>query len=264
VSDPWNPEQYERFRKERRQPFDDLLALVRPAPGLRVVDLGCGTGELTAELHRKLGAERTLGVDSSEAMLARSKPLELPPALTFERADIAALASAWARDPKDRFDLVFSNAALHWLPDHQQLLAQIACAIGPGGQLAVQVPTNDDHPTHTVASSIAGEPEFRSVLAGYARSAQVLRPERYAEVLNALGFVEQHVRLVVYAHRLASREDVFEWVKGTLLTDYEKRLPPPVFQQFLKRYRKLLLKVLRDEHPYFYPFKRILFWAVRP
>jgi trans-aconitate 2-methyltransferase len=264
VTDPWNPGQYERFRKERSQPFYDLLSLIRPTPQMRVVDLGCGTGELTAELHKRLGAERTLGVDSSEAMLTRATPLAVPPTLTFERADIAALASAWTQDPKDRFNLVFSNAALHWLPSHEQLLAQITCAIGPGGQIAVQVPANDDHPTHTIAATIAGESDFRGALVGHARTASVLRPERYAEVLNALGFAEQHVRLVVYAHRLSSREDVFEWVRGTMLTDYEKRLPPPLFEQFVVRYKKLLLKVLRDERPYFFPFKRILFWAVRP
>jgi trans-aconitate 2-methyltransferase len=263
VTDPWNPEQYERFRKERSQPFYDLLSLVRPAPGLRVVDLGCGTGELTAELHARLGADRTLGVDNSEAMLTRAKDLVGPPGLTFERADIATLASAWARDPKDRFSLVFSNAALHWLPLHEELLPEIACAIGPGGQLAVQVPANDDHPTHTIAATLAREPEFRGALGGYARKGQVLLPERYAEVLNALGFAEQHVRLVVYVHRLSNREDVFEWVKGTMLNDYERRLPPPLFQRFAQRYKTLLLKVLRDERPYFYPFKRILFWAAR-
>jgi trans-aconitate 2-methyltransferase len=264
MGDAWNPAQYDRFRSERSQPFYDLLSLVRPGPALRIIDLGCGTGELTSELHKRLGAARTQGIDSSEAMLTRAATLPLLPGLTFERADIAALASAWSREPKDRFNLVFSNAAIHWLPSHEQLLSQITCAIGPKGQIAVQVPANDDHPTHTIAATIAAEPEFRSALGGYVHRAGVLAPERYAEILNSLGYAEQHVRLVVYAHRLTGREDVFEWVKGTMLTDYEKRLPGPLFQQFLARYRKLLLKVLKDEHPYFYPFKRTLFWAVRP
>ena len=70
--DAWDPAQYERFRAERARPFVDLLALVRPRPGMRVVDLGCGTGELTARLHRELAAGETLGIDRSEAMLARA------------------------------------------------------------------------------------------------------------------------------------------------------------------------------------------------
>ncbi len=265
MDDAWKPEQYERFRRERSQPFYDLLGLVRPSPEApRVIDLGCGTGELTVELHAKLKAQRTLGVDRSDAMLARATPLASPPAMTFERADIAALASAWSREPKPRFDVVFSNAALHWLPSHEQLLSQITCGIAPRGQLAVQVPANDDHPTHTVAASLATEAEFRGALAGHTGRASVLSPEQYARLLNSLGYVEQHVRLMVYAHMLPSRNDVLEWVKGTLLTDYETRLPPPLFQEFLARYTKLLFKVLRDERPYFYPFKRILFWAARP
>jgi len=240
------------------------MGLVRPVPGGRVVDLGCGTGELTLELHKKLGAAHTLGVDSSESMLAKAASFASPPGLTFERADVATLASAWSREPKPRFDVVFSNAALHWLPSHEQLLSQITCAIAPKGQVAVQVPANDDHPTHTVASSLAAEPEFRGPLAGHTGRSRVLAPEQYSQVLNSLGYVEQHVRLVVYAHLLPSRNDVLEWVKGTLLTDFQSRMPAPLFQEFLARYSKLLFKVLRDERPYFYPFKRILFWASRP
>jgi trans-aconitate 2-methyltransferase len=188
----------------------------------------------------------------------------LPPALTFERVDIAALASAWSREPKGRFDVVVSNAVLQWLPSHETLLSQITCALAPRGQLAVQVPSNHDHPTHTVAAALAVEPEFRGALGGFSHRKEVLSPERYAEILNALGYTEQHVRLVVYAHRLSSRDEVVEWVKGTLLTDYEKRMSPGLYARFLERYRRLLFSVLPNERPYFYPFKRILFSAVRP
>jgi trans-aconitate 2-methyltransferase len=264
VPDAWKPDQYERFQKERSQPFYDLLALVRPSKTPRVIDLGCGTGTLTLELHQRLGAARTLGVDGSEAMLARTTPIASPPALTFERADIATLASAWSRDPKGRFDVVFSNAALHWLPSHEQLLSQITSAIAPKGQLAVQVPANHDHPTHTIAATLAAEAEFRGPLAGHSGRTHVLLPEEYAMLLNGLGYTEQHVRLVVYTHVLPARDEVLEWVKGTLLTYYETRLPPPLFKEFLARYKKLLFKVLPDQRPFLYPFKRILFWGARP
>src|SRR6266498_169197 len=125
--DTWNPEQYARFAAERAQPFHNLLDLVRPVPGGRVVDLGCGSGELTAELHRALGAAETLGLDSSPAMLALAQPRAGEgDGLRFELGDSAGFGQGG-------WDVVLSHAALHWLPDHRALLAA-------GGQLAVQMP----------------------------------------------------------------------------------------------------------------------------
>src|SRR5262249_11951837 len=135
--DAWDRVQYERFRDERQQPFFDLVALVRRQAGLRVVDLGCGTGELTARLHRELAAAETLGIDRSAAMLDGAAT-RAAPGLRFREADIAAFrdVACW--------DLVFSNAALHWLPDHAELFARLTSALVPGGQLAVQMPDNFD------------------------------------------------------------------------------------------------------------------------
>jgi trans-aconitate 2-methyltransferase len=252
----WNPDQYERFRTERRQPFFDLLALVKPRPGMRVVDLGCGTGELTRVLHDRLQARETLGLDSSASMLERSRGFA-GAGVRFEPGDLTAFASA------EPYDLVFSNAALHWAPAHQELLRRLTALVRDGGQLAVQVPANHDQPSHVVAAALAAEEPFRSALDGYLRPPGVLLPEEYAAELDALGYREQHVRLQVYVHHLPSRDDVVEWVKGTTLVDYRKRLPPDLFTQFLERYRERLLPRLSAARPYFYPFKRILFWAQR-
>jgi len=253
--DAWNPNQYDRFRDERSQPFYDLLALVQPRPGMRVVDLGCGTGELTAQMHRRLQARETVGIDSSESMLAKAHAFASE-AVRFIAGDIGQFAA------RGEYDLVFSNAALHWVPQHGEVLQRWTAATKAGGQLAVQVPANHDHPSHTVAHSIAKETPFQDALGGYVRGKPVLEPEEYATLLDGLGFAEQHVRLQVYGHRLASREAVVEWVKGTLLTDYQRRLPAELFDLFLARYRERLLPQLADSRPYFYPFKRILFWGL--
>jgi trans-aconitate 2-methyltransferase len=255
-TDAWNPAQYERFAAERRRPFDDLLALVRPRPGMHVVDLGCGTGELTRVLHDHLGARDTLGVDRSPAMLAKSAAFVVP-ALRFEHCDIADFGGARA------WDLVFSNAALHWVPDHEQLVARLAATLADGGQLAVQVPANHDHASHRVAAEVAVEPPFRAALGDRGHPVNVLTPEAYAALLDRLGFAEQHVRLQIYGHRLAGPEEVVEWVRGTLLTDYERRLPANLFGRFVARYRERLLSELPGTRPYFFGFKRILFWAGR-
>jgi trans-aconitate 2-methyltransferase len=256
TQDTWNPQQYERFRDERSQPFYDLLALVRVRAGMRVVDLGCGTGELTAAMHRRLQARETVGVDSSQAMLAKSAGLAAD-GLRFVQGDIAAI------DDVGVYDLVLSNAALHWLDGHDELLARLTRMLVDGGQLAVQVPANFDHPSHTVAHELAAESPFGAALSGPIRSRPVLPPEEYAALLYRLGYREQHVRLQVYGHQLASRDDVIEWVKGTLLTDYQRRLPAELWPRFLESYRERLLSRLDDTRPYFYPFKRILFWGQR-
>jgi trans-aconitate 2-methyltransferase len=256
VSDAWQPEQYARFRAEREQPFHDLLALVRPVPGGRAVDLGCGTGVLTRLLHERTEAVETVGVDRSEAMLAQSAE-HAGGGVRFEQADIGAFDASG-------FDVVFSNAALQWVDDHEALFPRLANALGAGGQLAVQMPMNHDHPSHTVAHEVAREPRHAEALGGYVRGYPLREAEWYATLLARLGFEEQHVRLQVYLHRLAGPEEVVEWVKGSLLTDYRKRLSPEQYEAYLADYRARLLEELPDERPHLYPFKRNLLWGRLP
>lgn len=253
-TDTWDPTQYERFSDERSAPFFDLLGLVAPCRRGRVVDLGCGTGELTRALHERTGASATLGIDSSEAMLARSKS-HAGDGLGFELKDIAH----WV--PAEPVDLVFSNAALHWVDDHRELFARLTAALRSGGQLAVQMPANHDHASHLVAERVAGEEPFREALGGYIRRSPVLSPELYAVMFNRLGYVSQHVRLQVYLHVLSEPGAVVDWVKGTLLTDYKRRLPDALYEDFVARYRELLLTELGEDRPFHFTFKRLLLWG---
>ncbi|HYE77458.1 MAG TPA: methyltransferase domain-containing protein [bacterium] len=258
--DRWNPAQYDRFKAERSQPFFDLLALVEPNPGMRAIDLGCGTGALTAELHRRLGARQTTGIDNSPAMLAQAADHAIP-GLDFRTRDIADFAVGGEEAP---VDLLFSNAALHWLPDHAGLLAQLTRHIAPGGQLAVQVPANFHHPSHTVAAEVGQEPPFHGILCAAPPPPRVLRPEEYAAILHRLGYGAQHVRLQVYGHLLEDRDQVAQWTRGTLLTGYERALGPALFPQFLECYRHRLRERLEDSRPYFFTFNRILLWGRLP
>lgn len=254
MPDAWNPEQYARFQQERSQPFFDLLALVRPRPGMRVADLGCGTGELTAILHQRLAARETVGIDSSPAMLEQSTAYT-GPGLRFEIGDIGTFR------PDRPFDLIFSNAALQWVPNHPALFGRLTAALAEGGQLAVQVPANDDHLSHRLAAEVAREEPFASALGGYVRTSAILASEAYSALLDRLGYGEQHVRLQVYAHHLPSRAAVVDWVQGTLLTAYRERLTGDRYDHFVERYREALLDGLPDSRPFFYPFTRILLWA---
>lgn len=263
TSDAWDPAVYQRFEAERAQPFHDLLALCRPIPAGRAVDLGCGTGHLTAEMHRRLQALETTGIDSSPAMLAEARPLA-EAGLTFRRADISDFGAA---GEAGTFDLVFSNAALHWVAlDHKTALAQWARVLKPGGQLAVQMPANSDHPSHRIASEVAAREPFLSMLGGEPPAdpvRRVLPPEAYAEALYDIGFPEQQVRLQVYGHVLPRSASVVEWVSGTSLTRFKNRLSPEGYASFLDTYRAVLLEAIGDQQPYFYAFKRILLWARR-
>lgn len=254
--------QYDRFKAERTQPFRDLLEFVEPRPGMRAVDLGCGTGELTAELHRRLGPVETLGLDNSDAMLSRSAPY-VEPGLRFTQGDIASFADLAASGRMEPYDLVFSNAAIHWVPDHRVLVPKLAAAVAPGGQLAIQVPANFHRATHRVAAELALEEPYAAVLDDPAEPSNVLAPEEYAELLHAAGFERQIVRLNVYGHLLEDRDQVAEWTRGSLLTAYERKLGPDLFPGFLEEYRRRLRERLNDERPYFFTFNRILFWGSR-
>jgi trans-aconitate 2-methyltransferase len=252
----WDPSCYQRFARERRQPFDDLCELVVPTPGMRVVDLGCGTGELTAELHRQLRAALTVGVERDEAMFARTRAGD---GLRFERADL----ESFLRRPASRhaFDLLFSNAALHWVPDHERLMEVLVACLAPGGQLAFQVPANHDHLAHRLADEVAKEAPFHAALGGYQRGVPVLDVRRYAELLHGLGLRFPHASARIYLHELARRDDVLTWLRGSLLTAYQGRLEPALYEAFVARFRDRLYEALPTDEPLVFTYKRILVWG---
>ena len=247
----WDRAQYNRFSAEREQPFWDLVALIEAIPDPTVVDLGCGDGRLTAALHSRLGASSTVGVDSSPEMLAGAEAHRRAD-VSFEQGDLAA----WS----GRADIVFANASLQWVPDHETVISCWTKSLEVGGQLAVQVPANADHPSHVVAQQLAAE-WIGEAAPPDPVAENVLRPERYAEILHRLGFERQSVRLQVYGHRLDTTADVVEWVKGTSLTRFKSVLSEGELGRFIDEYRTRLLAELGQQQPYFYPFKRILMWG---
>jgi trans-aconitate 2-methyltransferase len=256
LTDTWNPAQYDKFQRERGQPFFDLLSMIRPRHGMRVADLGCGTGKLTRLLHTTLEARDTIGIDRSPRMLDATEQDDLPPGLRFEVGTIESF-------PGDRgmFDLIFSNAAYHWVDDHRSLLMRLRAALAPGGQIAFQVPAQHHSPSHVTAEELTREAPFRSAFGGWHRPQPVLEPAAYASLLYQLGFAKPSVRLIVYPHVLAGPAEVVEWMKGTLLTEYARHLPPDLYDRFVTEYQARLLPQLEDTRPFFFPFRRILCWA---
>lgn len=256
----WNPNQYDRFKAEREQPFYDLAVLVRREPGMRVVDLGCGDGRLTAWLHRELAAVETLGIDSSEEMLAKSEA-QAGGGVSFRRMDILDASEEYA----GQFDLVYSNAALQWILGHETLIPRVARMVKPGGQFAIQMPANGNAPSHRLAAVIAAQEPFRTALDGWIRIDPVQGPEFYSALLReTVGCAEQLVRLQVYDHELAETRSAVEWVKGSLLTAYLARLPEDLHAEFLERYTEALVAEVGERSPYYYPFPRVFLWGRMP
>ncbi len=255
TADAWQPAQYNRFAAERRQPFDELVGLCHPVNGGVIYDLGCGTGALTAELPDRLDARLVIGTDSSPAMLADAVA-HGSPSVRFEAGDLRNFT------PTDPPTLIFSNAALQWVDDHRAVLDGWRSHLGPGGQMAVQVPTNGDHPAYLLAARLGQEladwfPDGPPALAP--DTVQV--PEFYAQVLHDLGAGEQHVALRVFTHLLDSTAAVTEWIKGTSLNRFRVALGDERFADFEAEYTRRLVAELGDQQPYLFTFKRVLFWA---
>ncbi len=256
TSDAWNPDTYERFAGLRARPFWDLADLIDTSTPIRsMVDLGCGTGELTAALAARLAVDGAVGVDSSPAMLAKAEAIGQR-GLRFEAGDIAT----WSAPQS--VDLIVANASLHWVPHHVTVIGNWVRSLASGGQLIVQVPANADHPSHTCSAAVAEREPFRSAMGGTPPpdpvAANVLRPEDYAEILFDLGVTDPHVRLQVYPQLMESTSHVVEWTSGTSLTRFFKLLPDELHAPFVDEYRAELFAAVGDRAPYFYTFKRIL------
>lgn len=259
AADAWDPTTYRRFADERRLPFHDLLAMIRERPIGTAVDLGCGPGELTRLAADELGCSSMVGIDNSAAMLA-STAEHAGRGVTFRFGDIGSFTS------DANHDLVLASASLQWVPDHAAVLGSWSAALRPGGQLAVQVPANAHMPLHTIAVEVANTEPFLSAFGSEGPppdpvARNVLEPEAYASILFDLGFADQHVRLQVYPHVLAGSRSIVDWVRGTLLTRFQRSLPADLFEAFVAAYEQRLIEVVGERSPCFFPFRRILFWA---
>lgn len=249
----WNPELYHKFRSERSQPVEDLMNLVNVRSGLRVIDLGCGTGEHTRTLADRLPGSDVLGMDSSPEMLEQAR-LKEREGLRFELGSIENISGEW--------DLIFSNAALHWVDDHESFIPKLFGLLNPGGQIAVQVPSNHNHETQLIVHEIAKEPPFGAALGGWTRESPVLSINSYAETLYNCGGTDILVFEKVFPHVLKDSDAVADWLAGTMMGSYLSRLPAELRGPFLDTYRKRLSSIY-TESPVFYPFRRIFFSALK-
>jgi trans-aconitate 2-methyltransferase len=250
----WDPECYCKFQKERAEPFNDLLRLVIIKLRMNVVDLGCGTGEITNKLADRLPGSNVLGIDSSTEMLNRAKRLERP-GLSFKLRSIEDTSGKW--------DLIFSSAALHWVENHEELIPKLFSQLQSGGQIVIQVPSNHLHTTQTILKGIAVEKPFKEAFSGWARNSPVLSVSEYAESLYQIGGKNIVIFEKVYPHVLNDVDAIIDWMRGSVLIPYLDRLPMELHKSFIESYRERLLENW-PEGPVFFPYRRILFAATHP
>lgn len=250
---PWNADQYHKFQSERSAPFYDLLALVEIRPHMKVVDLGCGTGELTQVLAATLTDSEVTGLDSSSEMLEKATSYSNSH-LRFKQEDLSRLTGTW--------DLIFSNAAIQWCDHHEELIPYLISKLNPGGQLCIQIPSNHNHISHLLIRETAKENPFIEILGGFERISPVLPIDEYTKILFEQNTENIIVFEKIYPHVLENSDAVVEWISGTALIPYFERLGDHK-DEFLDVLRKKMKQALPDS-PLLYPFRRTLFSAKRP
>lgn len=250
----WDPGQYELFQAARLRPGHDLIAALPPIRPDLIVDLGCGTGGLTRTLSDRWPAAAVIGVDNSPSMLA--KAAQTASRVRWEPGDIAS----WA--PPGRADLIFSNAALHWLSDHDRLFPALMDMLRPGGALAVQMPRNFGAPSHRILAEVAASGPWADVLAGVLRSDPVRDPAWYWRTLSP---VATHVEVweTEYTHVLDGNDPVLEWTKGTALLPVLEALDTEAHPDFIAEYASRLRRAYPAEPDgrTLFPFRRLFLVA---
>ena len=253
----WDPGQYGRYADERGRPYHELVGRVAAeSPGF-VVDLGCGDGSLTATLPERWPDASVLGIDSSEAMLFDAAR-HATPRLSFAPGRI----EDWS--PDRQVEVLVSNAALHWVPDHRSHLPRLLEMLAPRGWLAVQMPGNTDAPSHRLLTELRRSPRWRERLdPGPGRWPDVAEPADYARQLLALD-CRVDAWETTYAHVLSGPDPVLDWTRGTALRPVLAQLSPADAAAFEAEYGALLRSAYPAEaYGTVVPFRRVFFVAQR-
>ncbi len=247
----WNPGVYLGFADERSRPFHDLLSRVRIEPRT-VLDLGCGPGHLSAVLRRRWPGAAITGIDSSPEMIASAT--EADPDGTYLVGDLTDYR------PADKPDLIVSNAALQWVPDHLRQLPMLADRAA--GTFAFQVPGNHDAPSHLLLREVAGRVPYADVVGPVERRATA-DPADYLDVLTAAGW-EVDAWETTYLHVLQGADPVFEWISATAARPVLGALTGALRERFEDDYRAAL-RAAYPAHNFgtLLPFRRIFVIATR-
>lgn len=276
----WDPGRYRQFGTERSRPFRELVARIGAEAPDFVADLGCGPGELTAELCERWPAAQVLGVDSSAEMIeaargmlagggtgseaaaatgskARGESAPIAARLRFELADVRD----W--QPERPPGVIVSNALLQWVPEHESLLTKWVSQLAPGGWLAFAVPANFDQPAHALMRQLASSSRWRRQLGGVEFNRQRADPGAYLDLLALAGCAVDAWE-TTYLHVLGGQDPVLRWYEGTGLRPVLAALDEADAAEFRAEYGALLRKSY-PARPYgtVLPFRRVFVVARR-
>jgi trans-aconitate 2-methyltransferase len=246
----WDPNVYLSFADDRARPFYDLLSRVGAQQPRRVVDLGCGPGNLTLQLARRWPDAVVEGLDSSPEMVAAAR----------ERGVDATVGDLRTWAPQRDTDVVLSNAAAHWVPERDELMVRWAGQLAAGAWIAVQMPGNFESPSHTAVRAVARREPYAKTLRDnpFWVETVVDTPAHYAELLIGAGCTVDAWE-TTYIHQLTGEHPVLDWIGGTALVPVRERLNEQEYQQF----RQELIPLLADAYPpqhdgtTFFPFRRV-------
>ncbi|CAA7624352.1 methyltransferase domain-containing protein [Magnetospirillum sp. UT-4] len=254
---PWDPKLYTAFAAPRLRPAADLLARVDAEGPARIADLGCGTGAATRLLALRWPNAVVVGVDSSPEML-RAAAAGTPSAIRWVAGD----AGTWT--PEAPLDVLFSNAALHWLDHHETLFPRLMGLLAPHGVLAVQMPHNHYAASHKAMGETVEAGPWASTLRPLSRRFPVADPEIYYDILSP------HARSLdiwesEYLHVLEGEDPVVKWTMGTALKPLLDALEEPLRGEFLAEYTRRIAEAYppRADGRTLFPFHRLFIVAKR-
>ena len=252
----WDSTQYLRFADERTRPCRDLINRISLPNPQRIIDLGCGPGNSTAALIERWPQAEIEGLDSSPEMIATAQKTH--PAQRWTAGDIATWTAATP------YDLVFSNAALQWVPDHSTVLPHLLQQVAPGGALALQVPFNLDAPAHRLMRELSESAAWQSHFPRQPREWFVHEPAFYYDILNPWA-KRLDLWKTEYLHLLENTRAIVEWYKGTGLRPFLDALSPTEQTRFLTDYETLLTAAypLQADGRVLFPFLRFFLIAYR-
>ncbi|KAF2506955.1 methyltransferase domain-containing protein [Flavobacterium zhairuonense] len=253
---PWNPEIYNKFKDIRFKPFVDLMELIKPIESGKAIDLGCGTGEQSIFLAEKFKQIDFLGVDSSSEMLAKSKKY-VTDNLHFEQSTNEGIANS-----DKKWDLVFSNAALQWSDNHEELFPKLINSINSGGQFAIQMPVQNENMLNKILHQLVVEEPFKDYLKGWKRNSPVLSMDQYAQIMFDGKLEDIQVIQKVYPIIAQNHDELYDFISGSALIPYMELFNEDQKKLFTSIYKERIANNF-PKLPAIYAFKRIFLYGTK-